>query len=108
MQLSVEVKILDDVLSIAFKSAVQIVDPHTGQQRHDRVEEPGGKRARLRVPFGLPAGREIISLSSFSSPIPIMSTRRSSRGRRVREIQQLGNVGYPYYETRRPMQTARQ
>ena len=26
----------------------------------------------------------------------------------IREIQKLGNVGYPYYETRRPMQSARQ
>jgi hypothetical protein len=26
----------------------------------------------------------------------------------ISEIQRLGNVGYPYYETRRPMQTARQ
>ena len=26
----------------------------------------------------------------------------------IRDVSQLGNVGYPYYETRRPMQTARQ
>jgi 4-amino-4-deoxy-L-arabinose transferase-like glycosyltransferase len=33
---------------------------------------------------------------------------RGAARQEIREIRQLGNVGYPYYEQRRPMQTARQ